>query len=881
MPDPLLKIWLLGPLRVSSAAPPPAAELPVGTDKPAALLAYLALFSDRTHRREELAELLRPGAEVPTANALASLRVELFRLRRRLGGLAAALGLPPDTPSRILVIEGGSVGLRPGAVTTDVREFEQSAREEARENPGETLDQKVTRWRNALSLYQKSGALLPDVDIAPERLASERERLAESHARTTETLATLLRETGDFLGALRLSEDALRADPGRGRLRRLARDLHREAGTPAEVLPALLRDVEEEEETARALWERWHPRGEGLLFLPVLRVVVQEALDRLPNEEQRAAFYRCAFFEGDFTAAQAAAVAGVSRGVLQSLQEARLLTRKDAPYDEVPGKRGGPSPPRFRMLCAIRQIGLSRLSSAERRRMGQRLASHLVKLLNRIEDAERSGEVAANERRLRELPHARQALDWALGPGGDLATGIRLLMYLRHLFGGSVGVSDPSEWRQWTGRVVEELEARTAGKDEPLIRPMLRRVAYGVAANAARLAGDAAAASRYAARWREERGDCGVDDCTPDQHAVDEAHEWYEHLLADAFAAYHRGNLDHALHLCDEGLTSAAGAGLRSYPIYRGFVLDLKGDVHLAQGDPDGAERCYAAASQAYSVEDRPRERRTSALRLSALWHYRGDYARARRFANEALRLTPESGNEGEWADCLRRLAALHAEQGFAEEALSCLRQCRPLYAAVRQEGSLAAVAGIEGDIALWGGDPGRAEALYRAGLEFWEKDGHQGWRETFLLRLGLAAHHAGRPRKALLLARQAWAVRQGTRPPLRRGAPLCLLGRALGGTGAFAESKAALEESVTVSEQAKYPLGVCRSLEALAEVCARCGETASAAAHLARAQALRAQMGAPLPLVEARRFRELDLFPNGFPDGPPVRPAIVEPHRG
>ncbi|MYN43960.1 AAA family ATPase [Pseudoduganella sp. FT93W] len=81
-----LQLHLLGDIQLSVAGQPPAGKV---YGKMLALLAYLALESQRSHRREQLADLLWP--QLPAEAARINLRQTLYHLRRMLGDGAAQL----------------------------------------------------------------------------------------------------------------------------------------------------------------------------------------------------------------------------------------------------------------------------------------------------------------------------------------------------------------------------------------------------------------------------------------------------------------------------------------------------------------------------------------------------------------------------------------------------------------------------------------------------------------------------------------------------------------------------------------------------------------------------------------------------------------------
>jgi DNA-binding SARP family transcriptional activator len=129
------------------------------------LLAYLAMHPTRAHLRDKLATLLWDDA--PTEGARLSLRQALFAIRQ-------ALPLDPT------VLDGDGVALAADAVTVDVTEFEQLARN----GDPEALERSA-------SLYQ--GDLLEGIGPGSaqfeEWLRAERERL---HELALEVLAKLL-----------------------------------------------------------------------------------------------------------------------------------------------------------------------------------------------------------------------------------------------------------------------------------------------------------------------------------------------------------------------------------------------------------------------------------------------------------------------------------------------------------------------------------------------------------------------------------------------------------------------------------------------------------------------------------------------------------------
>ena len=121
------------------------------TRKTALLLARLALFPQRAHAREELADLLWPEADLEAGRN---------RLKQSLAILRRLLEPPGAPPGSILIADRTTIRLNPAAVSTDVADLEAAL--------------KAKRLREAAALYR--GELLPS--FYDDWVIEERERLA-------------------------------------------------------------------------------------------------------------------------------------------------------------------------------------------------------------------------------------------------------------------------------------------------------------------------------------------------------------------------------------------------------------------------------------------------------------------------------------------------------------------------------------------------------------------------------------------------------------------------------------------------------------------------------------------------------------------------------
>src|SRR5262249_38743332 len=118
-----------------------------GYDKVRALLAYLAVEAEHSHRRDALAGLLWP--DQPEAVARKSLRVALSTLRQTLGDAAAR---PP-----FLLISRDTIQFNPASdYTLDVTSFTNLLHEcERHSHPAGTLCEACTaRLAQAVALYR-------------------------------------------------------------------------------------------------------------------------------------------------------------------------------------------------------------------------------------------------------------------------------------------------------------------------------------------------------------------------------------------------------------------------------------------------------------------------------------------------------------------------------------------------------------------------------------------------------------------------------------------------------------------------------------------------------------------------------------------------------
>jgi non-specific serine/threonine protein kinase len=190
----LWRVELLGGLR---AVHPDRVVTRFRTQKAGALLAYLALYPHRGHSRGHLIEILWPEEELDSARD--RLRVALSSLRRQLE--------PPGVPrGAVIAADRLSVRLNPGAVTTDVAQFEAALRSADR---GAGRTEQVEWLTAAVELYR--GPLLPssfETWVLPEQ-----QRLSGLYFQAISQLVHELETMGQLRRALDYAARAVAADP--------------------------------------------------------------------------------------------------------------------------------------------------------------------------------------------------------------------------------------------------------------------------------------------------------------------------------------------------------------------------------------------------------------------------------------------------------------------------------------------------------------------------------------------------------------------------------------------------------------------------------------------------------------------------------------------
>lgn len=173
-----------------------------------ALLAYLAIESDRPHEREHLSALLWP--DEPIQAALASLRQALHRLRQALE--------PEGREGHYLIVTRQSVQLNAAALQLDTVVFREALQAVAahRHRSEASCEICAARLHSALSLYRGDllpGFSFPESERFEEWLLIERERLHRQLFGLLDRLAVYHERRGEFTTAIELLRRWVAVEP--------------------------------------------------------------------------------------------------------------------------------------------------------------------------------------------------------------------------------------------------------------------------------------------------------------------------------------------------------------------------------------------------------------------------------------------------------------------------------------------------------------------------------------------------------------------------------------------------------------------------------------------------------------------------------------------
>ena len=289
----------------------------------------------------------------------------------------------------------------------------------------------------------------------------------------------------------------------------------------------------------------------------------------------------------------------------------------------------------------------------------------------------------------------------------------------------------------------------------------------------------------------------------------------------------------------------------------RAVALDGAGQLAAVQADQDG-QQAYQEESLAIWRELGDNARIVSCLGdLGAVAHVRGEYREARSMYTEALELAQRAGDARQMARTLSGLGRLALHQGdldqataYYTESMARFREAGDLRLATLILGNLGVVATNQGDLDL-------ARDRLEEHLRNANRLGDRKLTGGALTNLGLVAYHAGDLDLAAQLHQQALELAELVGDRRLASVALTNLGTVAAGRNDHAAAARFHLRSLDLAEAVGELRSIAENLEELAAVESAAGRAARAATLFGASQALREDIGAPIPQPDLARFRD------------------------
>jgi predicted ATPase/DNA-binding SARP family transcriptional activator len=303
--------------------------------------------------------------------------------------------------------------------------------------------------------------------------------------------------------------------------------------------------------------------------------------------------------------------------------------------------------------------------------------------------------------------------------------------------------------------------------------------------------------------------------------------------------------------------TALAAAGHDADRRLRAIALDGAGQLASVQGDQD-AQLAYQQESLSIWRELGDDGRVASCLGdLGSVAHIRGDYPTAQSLYSEALELAERAGDAQLMGQALSGLGRLALHQGYLDQAskyytdsMARFRDIGDLRRATLILGNLGVVATNSGDLDL-------AERRLTEHLDNARRLGDHKLTGGALTNLGLVAYRAGDLDRAAGLHQQALELSEQLGDRRLQAAALINLGLVAAQRKNYAAAAQFHLRSLSLAEAVGERRSVAEILEELAAVESAAGNPARAATLFGGAQAIRADIGAPVPDPDLARLGE------------------------
>jgi predicted ATPase/DNA-binding SARP family transcriptional activator len=300
-----------------------------------------------------------------------------------------------------------------------------------------------------------------------------------------------------------------------------------------------------------------------------------------------------------------------------------------------------------------------------------------------------------------------------------------------------------------------------------------------------------------------------------------------------------------------------AAAGPQADRRLRAVALDGAGQLASVQGDQD-AQRAYQQESLAIWRELGDDARTVSCLGdLGAVAHVRGDYPAARSMYTEALELAGRAGDAQQMARALSGLGRLALHQGNLEQATAYYTESMARFREVGDLRRATLILGNLGVVATNLGDLDLAQQRLEEHLGNAKLLGDRKLTGGALTNLGLVAYHAGDMDSAAELHQQALELAEQVGDRRLASVAITNLGMVAARQKDYAAAAQFHLRSLDLAEAVGERRSIAESLEELAGVESAAGHAGRAATLFGASQALREDIGAPIPAPDLARFNE------------------------
>ncbi len=310
-----------------------------------------------------------------------------------------------------------------------------------------------------------------------------------------------------------------------------------------------------------------------------------------------------------------------------------------------------------------------------------------------------------------------------------------------------------------------------------------------------------------------------------------------------------RGHLNEGRRLLETALARTPSTAVS--PKVYADGLEGAGALADTQGDHERAAELHG---KALAIRRESGDRRGAARSLDNLGiaaESRGDFATALALYEEALAERKEIGDERDIAISLHQLSYLALLQEELERAETLATDS---LAHFRRAGDTKGVATALQNMAMLTsrrGDFGRAATLYEENLSLWRTLGDVHSIAFALVNLGRAIGLSGDPQRGMTSIEEAVPIFRDLGDTPSAAWALWALGHAWAASGDLDRAESLFAEALALNRPAGDQIGIIECLEGLGIVACSRGDAITGLPLIAAADALREEIGVPLPALQ------------------------------